>query len=390
MSGALLVTGGTGLLGGQIVARYLERTDRRVYALVRAADDAEAARRIDEALAATYGADHDYGDRVTAVAGDLERPGLGLSASRLDEVAEDVTTVIHAAASVSFALPLDEARSINVAGTERVLELAAACERRGGLDRFAHVSTTYVAGAYDGHFTEEDADVGQEFRNSYERSKLEAEQLVRREAGSLPIRIFRPGIVVGEEQSGWTASFNVLYYPVKLFAKGANPPIVPARRDTPIDAVPIDYVADGIFALADREGEIGTTFHLVAGPNAGTIGELLDMSADRFGRRPPRLVPLGLYMHTLHHVLKRVYRGKRKRQILQAREFLPYFSMRQTFDNTRARELLEPDGIVAPALTGYFDQLLAYAAASEWGREPLARDEARALAADEAPPALAA
>ncbi|MEA2374375.1 MAG: hypothetical protein QOD53_838, partial [Thermoleophilaceae bacterium] len=341
MAGALLVTGATGLVGGQIAARYLERTDRQVFALVRAADDAEAGRRVEEALAATYGLDHGYGGRVTGLAGDLEQPGLGLAQTRLDELAGQVTTVAHAAASVSFAQPLDEARRINVEGTERVLEFARLCERRGALERFAYVSTTYVAGAYDGHFTEDDGDVGQEFRNSYERSKLEADQLVRREAGSLPVRIFRPGIVVGEHQSGWTSSFNVLYFPLKLFAKGRNPPIVPARRDTPIDAVPIDYAADAIFELTERGGEIGTTFHLVAGKEAGTIGELLDMAADSFGRRKPTLMPLSLYMHTLHHVLRHAYRGQRKRQILQAADYLPYFSMRQTFDNRRAQELLE-------------------------------------------------
>ena len=390
MSGALLVTGGTGLLGGQIVARYLERTDRRVYALVRGADDAEAARRIDEALAATYGAGHGYSDRVTAVAGDLKQPGLGVDAARLDKVAEEVTTVIHAAASISFALPLDESRRVNVDGTARALELAELCERRGGLDGFAHISTTYVAGAYDGHFREDDVDVGQEFRNPYELSKLEGEQLVRREIGKLPVRIFRPGIVVGEEQSGWTPAFNVLYFPVKLFSKGVNPPIIPARRDTPLDCVPVDYVADSLFELVEREGDIGTTFHLVAGERAGTVGEVLDMSADRFGRRQPKLIPFWLYMRALHPVVIRAFRGARRRQMIAATEFFPYFSMRQTFGHERASGLLEPEGLVAPALGEYFDRLLAYAAASDWGRRPLARDEARALAEADVPPALAA
>ena len=381
MSGDLLMTGITGLVGGPVAARSLERTDRHLIAIVRADDDAAAAGRVDEALADTYGPNHRYADRVTAIAGDLERPGLGLDEGRLDELAERVTRIIHSAASVSFSLPLDEARRINVEGTRRMLEVAELCHRHGGLELFAHVSTTYVAGAYDGHFTEDDADVGQELRNSYERSKLEAEQLVREHAGSLPIRIFRPGIVVGEERSGWTQSFNVLYYPVKLFARKANPPVVPARRDTPIDAVPIDYIADGLFELTEREGDIGETFHLVAADRAGTIGELLDMSADRFDRRPPRLVPLWLYMRILRPVLLRTYRGKRKRQIKQAAEFLPYFSMRQTFGNDRARALLEPAGIVAPRLTDYFDRLLAYAATAEWGRAPRSRDEARDLAA---------
>ena len=389
MAGSVLITGGTGLVGGQVLARYLERTDRPVIALVRAADDADAQRRADEAVAATYGPEHPHGNRVTAVAADLEQPGLGLTPERLDELAERITTVVHAAASVSFDQGLEDARRSNVEGTRRVLELAGRSEARGGLERFAHVSTTYVAGDHDGHYGEDDADVGQVFRNAYERTKLEAEKVVRAAEGELPVRVFRPGIVVGESISGWTSSFNVLYYPIRLFAKGVNPPIVPARRDTPIDAVPIDFAADAIFELTEHDGEIGTTFHLVAGERAGTIGELLDMSADRFGRRPPTLVPLRLYMLTLHQIFRRIYRGKRRRQILAAADYLPYFSMRQTFDDARARELLEPAGLVAPRLVDYFDRLLEYAAASDWGREPLSRDAARALPDQPHAPALA-
>lgn len=381
MPGALLVTGVTGFLGGQVVARYLERTDREIVVLVRAADDAEAAGRAEEALAATYGSDHAYSGRVSAVAADMEKPGFGLDESRLDELAERVTSIVHAAASVEFSLPLEDARRVNVGGTQNILDFAKRCQERGGLDRLSHVSTTYVAGAHDGHFEEDDLDIGQELRNTYERTKLEAEKLLHREAGSLPLRIFRPGIVVGEQHSGWTASFNVLYFPLKIFARGTAPPVIPARRDTPIDCVPIDYVADAIYELTERDGDIGTTFHLVSGARAATAGDILDACAKHFGKRPPRLMPLGLYMHTLHHVVVRAYRGKRRRRIKQAGVYLPYFSMRQTFGDERTRALLEPAGITAPPLMDYFEALLSYAIKSEWGRAALSRNEAREQAA---------
>jgi len=374
--GAVLVTGATGLVGAQVMARYLELTDRHVFALVRADDAGAAERRLRATIASVYGDEHAHHDRVTAVPGDIERPQLGLSASLAAELAGAVTDVVHAAASVAFSLPLARAREINVTGTERVLELAARCT---GLRSVSYVSTTYVAGAYDGHFAESDLDVGQAFRNSYERSKFEAELLVREWAARLPIRVFRPGIIVGESVSGWTPSFNVLYYPIRLFAKGVNPPIVPARPDTPIDAVPIDFVADAIFALAGESPGSAPVVHLVAGRDAGTIGELLTSSARHFGRRPPLLIPLRLYMLTLNPILSRIYRGARKRQIDRGAEFLPYFSMRQTFDDSASRELLTPTGLAAPAIGGYFERLLDYAVRSEWGRRPLSRDAARAL-----------
>ena len=59
--------------------------------------------------------------------------------------------------------------------------------------------------------------------------QFEAESLVRGEAGRLPVQIFRPSIVVGERDSGWTASFNVLYAPLRAFSRGLYA-AVPAVR----------------------------------------------------------------------------------------------------------------------------------------------------------------
>ena len=116
--------------------------------------------------------------------------------------------------------PCEDSRRVNVAGTRRLLEFAELCRERGGLRKFAYVSTAYVAGDHAGLFREDELDVGQGFRNSYERSKFEAERLVREHTDRLPVQIFRPSIIVGEQSSGWTASFNVLYPPLRGFAAG--------------------------------------------------------------------------------------------------------------------------------------------------------------------------
>ena len=42
--GAVLLTGATGFVGMEVLARYIERTEREVYVLVRAPHDAAAAR----------------------------------------------------------------------------------------------------------------------------------------------------------------------------------------------------------------------------------------------------------------------------------------------------------------------------------------------------------
>src|SRR5918996_3116643 len=126
----------------ELLARLLEDTDRRVWAPVRAADDAEAEARLRATLSTLLPDPGMYSERVVAFAADLTQPRLGLGARRRDEIAEHVGEIIHSAASVSFTLPLEEARSINLEGTRRMLALASECN---ALTRFAHVSTAYVA-----------------------------------------------------------------------------------------------------------------------------------------------------------------------------------------------------------------------------------------------------
>src|SRR4029079_7866451 len=106
-------------------------------------------------------------------------------------------------------------------------------------------------------FREDELEVGQSFRNPYERSKFEAELALRSEGADLPLQILKPSLVVGDSPTGRTSSFNVLYGPLKAFARGGIRAI-PARRDSPVDIVPVDYLADRAHALAPH----GASAHL--------------------------------------------------------------------------------------------------------------------------------
>ena len=61
--GAVLLTGATGFVGREVLARFLARGDRHVYALVRADDDTEAAGRLP---------DHECLTAVAVVPGGLQ------------------------------------------------------------------------------------------------------------------------------------------------------------------------------------------------------------------------------------------------------------------------------------------------------------------------------
>jgi long-chain acyl-CoA synthetase len=369
-AGGLLLTGATGFVGMELLERFLERTERPVYALVRGGDEREARGRLREVAGCLFGDPDAHADRLHPVRADLERPGLGLDDRARERLAAEVTDVVHSAASVSFSLGLEDSRRINVAGTARVLDLARLCRRRGGLRRFSYVSTAYVAGTHAGEFTEDQLDVGQEFRNPYERSKFEAERLVRAHSDELAVQVFRPSIVVGERATGWTASFNVLYSPLKAFAGGALP-MLPARGSAPVDVVPIDYVADAVYELCSVPVEPGRpqTYHLVCGDRATTVERLVALSAAYFRRRRPALIPPGLYRRLVHPVLLRRSRGARRRALRRMEVFFPYLAARVRYDDRRARARLEPAGVRVTPLERYFDRLVDYAQAARWGRE---------------------
>ena len=90
MKGAVLLTGATGFVGMEILARYLERTDRTVIAPVRARDEAEATRRMRDTAACLFGDEDAFADRLVALPADIEQPGLGLDHAARESVSARV------------------------------------------------------------------------------------------------------------------------------------------------------------------------------------------------------------------------------------------------------------------------------------------------------------
>lgn len=177
----VFLTGGTGHVGRNLIPVLLEHEGVSLILLIRGRSEADAAARLDRLLVELAGSlDLTRARaRVRAVQGDVTRERLGLSVELYEELAASVTHIVHSAATVKFRTPLAEARRINVDGTRRVMEFARLARRQGRLERVAHISTAFVSGNRQGIIREDELDAGQEFTNSYERSKFEAETLVR-------------------------------------------------------------------------------------------------------------------------------------------------------------------------------------------------------------------
>ena len=120
----VLLTGATGFVGTQVARRLLADTTCSLVALVRADDQAAAARRLERAWWDWPDLVAAIGSRVEPLAGDVCRPGLGLADATLGALTPRVTHVIHAAADLRLEAPIEELRRTNVAGTQHVLDLA--------------------------------------------------------------------------------------------------------------------------------------------------------------------------------------------------------------------------------------------------------------------------
>ncbi len=357
----ILVTGATGFLGTQLVHELLQRQPHaRLALLIRPRSGQTPVQRAESFIEPA-----DL-SRVLVYAGDVMEPNCGLDTATLEHLSADVTRVIHCAATVRFDHSLEQARHMNVDGTRKMLDFAASMP---SLKSFVYVGTAYVAGEREGLIREDELDVGQHFRNTYEQTKAEAEALVRSRMGSLPCVILRPSIIVGDSQTGVTSSFKMLYWPLKIYSRRLWR-TVPGFRDAVLDIVPVDYVAKAVVQLAFDDRAVGATVHLCAGPKgSATIERVARRAAEYFKVREPRYVDPKIFFAAVRPLLSLVLWGRKRRVLVDGAAYRDYFTMRMQFDTTNAERLLSPVGIAPPPVMDYLDRLLRYCVASDWGRK---------------------
>lgn len=369
-----LLTGATGFLGRELCARLLLSGADLLVTTRRKNDETLDGAR-DRIGAMIVKCDPNVSlERFSVAFGDVTEKNFGQDAETEAWIARknEPIQLIHGAAEVRFDLPYPVMKKQNVEGTGQVVQLASALHARGLLRRFDHVSTTYVAGDRTDVALETDADVGQRARNDYEKTKLEAELLVyrARDAG-LPITVHRPSIIVGDSRTGHASSFKVLYWPMKVYARGRWRTLF-GRPDCAIDVVPVDFVADAMMALLPRDEATGKTFHLAAGPERqSTIAELVALAEAEFQRGRIRYLDPDFYMRWLRPMILPILKLVRPDVAERGGVYLPYFRANPTFDVAQASAILTPLGVVPPRVQDYFGAILRYAKESDFGKREL-------------------
>lgn len=252
----ILVTGGTGFVGGQVL-RELAQSANEVRCLVRSTSNTTDARAVGAEL----------------VVGDVTDRESVLRAM------DGCDAVIHAANVYDFWLKhTRDFRDVNVEGTRNVMEVAL----EAGVRKVVHVSSFVVYEGCTQECPNEQSEPGMPSASRYSRSKADAERLVwelHRTRG-LPLVVVYPGGVTGPGDTKPSGRY------IETLARGRMPAQVLVTSGIPW--VHVRDVARVIVRALEKEGNVGERYFAAA--EFLTFGEFNRLISEAAGVRVPRLV----------------------------------------------------------------------------------------------------
>ncbi|KEI95363.1 amino acid adenylation protein [Clostridium botulinum A2B7 92] len=262
----ILLTGGTGYVGINILKELLMNTDSKIYLLLRGKNIKEAEDRIMKK--ATFYFEQEfylkYKHRINILIGNISEDYLGMDINTYEKLSLKIDCIINSAANVKHYGKYEDFYNINVLGTKRLLDFA----KKGLIKDFNQISTMSVGSGRIPNkefimFSESDIDIGQECDNVYVHSKLEAEKLVE-EAGkkSLNTKIFRLGNVTFNYETGLfqeNITENAFYKNIKAFIKLK---CVPEIKGNIFDFSYVDQLAKAIILIFNKTNYRNGVFHI--------------------------------------------------------------------------------------------------------------------------------
>jgi len=317
LSLSVLVTGGSGFLGKEILAQAARDAEiARLIVLMRPKPivDKRSGRVIEvlsperrgEALLAELRLTTQQRGKFRFVAGDVEEQGLGIAADVAEALRGDITHVIHSAANVAFDDTYERSFRANVVAARNALQFSRWLQQAPNGRFVAHlaVGTSYVHGRCGAEPVGEDSLAFPEdcYNNYYELTKaiaaLEAERHVLQH-GLRAVELC-PAIVIGDQRTGNNrGDTKVINAPVNFLGRtrewlegrargalwqralaslGASVAMrFPADPDAAMNLVTVDWVARGVLAALKKPQAIARRIHLASGarPSAQELAALL-------------------------------------------------------------------------------------------------------------------
>jgi len=197
---------------------------------------------------------------------DLESGQNLLNEKQVREAVKGCDIIIHLAAIISDEFPKEKIFSVNVKGTESLLEASA----KEKIKKFIFLSTAGVYSPVKGKANEKS---GLRPQTNYEKSKVEAEGLVNRYQEIFPVIILRPALVLGPNIY-WKQIISVIKKDFPLIGEGKNKFQVIYWKDL-VQAI--------VFCLKEEKTE-NEAFN-VAEENPKTLREIIEFIRKELGMK---------------------------------------------------------------------------------------------------------
>ncbi|XP_050463960.1 fatty acyl-CoA reductase wat-like [Cataglyphis hispanica] len=278
---SIFLTGGTGFMGKLLIEKLLRTCSgvASIYLLVRPKKGKDVHQRTEEIFddplfTKLRDEQPKFRHQIVAIAGDCSQPNLGMSSQDRATIIREVSIVFHVAATLRFDEKLKLAVPVNVRSTRDVLNL---CKEISNLKSFVHVSTAYAncpQKVIEEKFYDSPMDSDKlialmecvedklaeditpqllgKWPNTYTYTKAVGENVIRKQAGDLPVGIFRPAIVIStykEPLRGW---IDNLYGPTGV-AAGAGTGLlrsIHCNGSVHANVVPADLTVNALIACA--------------------------------------------------------------------------------------------------------------------------------------------
>jgi nucleoside-diphosphate-sugar epimerase len=257
---SLFITGGSGLVGKQLLAQLEPSQYQTVYCLTRRRESVQLP---------------DQGqENIRIVKGDLLNP------RSYEKILEDVQLVIHLAAVTGKVKPKEYFKG-NAYATLLLLDRC----KKAGVKRFVFISSIAVS-------------FPNKYRYFYGQSKEQAEEYVKN--CGIAYTILRPTMILGQSSTLFAGLKRLVNLPfIPVFGKGTNP----------VQPIHVKDVARAILAVA-ADSSFNSQVLELGGPKPVSIEALLKQIARQQGRENPRALhlPMGLSVFFLA-ILERLAYG---------------------------------------------------------------------------------
>jgi len=263
-AGGILLTGATGFLGIHILAELLSDASEKIYCLVRGQNPEKKLYQLLRFYFPNLSTSL-LKNRLVVITGDVAKQNCGLAKSEYVRLAQDVSTVIHAAALVKHYGPYEEFHAINVGGTQELINFCLNYAKK-----LYHISTVSVAGMDPANKRTSSAVKDNDLFNKnyqgnvYIRSKIEAENLIAAaSAAGLDAAVFRVGLLTGRYLDGQfqkNIGENAFYRMLKSVVMLEALPVDLLQGE--LEFTPVDFCAKAIVGIVQANSTKPAVFHL--------------------------------------------------------------------------------------------------------------------------------